>query len=962
MAQASADASGNQRLLDAIKRISQSYQSQASPLPVQAQIPNGEELLLELSVEGYSIADILAIKSTGSAMINLEELALLLGFNIQYQADSNRYEGWFLTPENRFALPLTVNDENFVVQLGEQHYRLDTQQITQKQDQLYVEAGLLERWFGLQIKFQFDDLHVAISSQQPLPVITQIKRTEKPLTVRKQVGKASLPEQETDYKWLAPPSVDLQLQYSGDGDRNFANYSLLGSQDLLRGNAQFYLSGTQDQHLDQARITLSKQSAQPELLGALKATNVEVGDITPIVHGTGNTTGLSRGVRFDNKGPNSINSNRTLTLEGDIQPGWDIELFHNQLLIAKQSSDQQGRYQFNDVKLVYGDNRFEVVMYGPYGEVERRVESVYLDSRSLESDSTHYAFSIAELNTGVFSHYDRYESSEGWQASGTISRNFTPWLGLELGSSLIEGKQGRRHDLSLSSNLALGDFWLMDSQYQYGSLGDHSYQLGLRGGLGDHNLYGYFERQQLRNPEDWSQGNELTEYGIELGGQPQFGARYRLNYRVGGEVWESHSRDQQQWYAAANWQAWGLGFEHGQYWLDTSDSDAQLSGNLRISSNHMGHYLKFDTEFQSLPDWQLNLVGLEWSMPIAPVVSGELDLEYRPQIEELNTRASFTWHLEQLYLNTYSNWSSNDKWSFGLLAKVSIGYQTQADSLLVSRASLANQGTLLVTVFHDLNGNGIHEVNEPVLPGVKIRAPQSYRQAHTDRDGIATLYNMPALRSSDIIVDRDSIPEPFLIPATPGVSLQPKRGLISALSVPLVEATEVDGTLYQQDSEQPAAYVNLMLVDAQQQVVARTRSEFDGYYLFTDLLPGQYQLRLDADASPNLATKKLSQHQLDLTQPGTVVAGLDLNLINPKSRFTLNLGEFHSQQIMTLFVQLLNRQHFAIQQANAQLWSQQQNSKFQLNFNLYETRSAANNGCRTLMEYGVQCSVKQMSL
>ena len=62
----------------------------------------------------------------------------------------------------------------------------------------------------------------------------------------------------------------------------------------------------------------------------------------------------------------------TLDLQGDIQPSWDVELYRNDELISALTAGPDGRYVFNDIELLYGNNTLRLVFYGPQGQTRER--------------------------------------------------------------------------------------------------------------------------------------------------------------------------------------------------------------------------------------------------------------------------------------------------------------------------------------------------------------------------------------------------------------------------------------------------------------------------------------------------------------------------------------------------------------------------------------------------------------
>jgi hypothetical protein len=92
-------------------------------------------------------------------------------------------------------------------------------------------------------------------------------------------------------------------------------------------------------------------------------------------------------------------------------------------------------------------------------------------------------------------------------------------------------------------------------------------------------------------------------------------------------------------------------------------------------------------------------------------------------------------------------------------------------------------------------------------------------------------------------IDKGSLPDPLLQPKGVGMVVVPRPGVNAEVVLPLAPTGEIEGSLVNPDgSPRPGATIEL--VDTTGAVVARTLSEFDGYFLF-DLVPyGRYRLRV----------------------------------------------------------------------------------------------------------------------
>ena len=77
-------------------------------------------------------------------------------------------------------------------------------------------------------------------------------------------------------------------------------------------------------------------------------------------------------------------------IEGDLPTGWEAELYRNGELLGFAKSDGSQRYVFDDVQLLYGENRIRVVLYGPQGQVREREELLNVGQDNVPKGKTWY--------------------------------------------------------------------------------------------------------------------------------------------------------------------------------------------------------------------------------------------------------------------------------------------------------------------------------------------------------------------------------------------------------------------------------------------------------------------------------------------------------------------------------------------------------------------------------------------
>jgi len=182
------------------------------------------------------------------------------------------------------------------------------------------------------------------------------------------------------YRLLGVPFIDQTLGVglrTGNGSRHTrANYTAYLTGDLLCMETALFVSSIKQNPSPDLRFTLARHDPDAGLLGPLRARSLMFGSavsVPSVAHiasrsPTGKGLGLMLSIRPITQ-PTRFDRH---TLQGDLPPGWDVELYFNEALVGFQTSRADGRYSFDDQPLVYGPNEFRLVFHGPLGQ--QRVE------------------------------------------------------------------------------------------------------------------------------------------------------------------------------------------------------------------------------------------------------------------------------------------------------------------------------------------------------------------------------------------------------------------------------------------------------------------------------------------------------------------------------------------------------------------------------------------------------------
>jgi len=309
--------------------------------------------------------------------------------------------------------------------------------------------------------------------------------------------------------------------------------------------------------------------------------------------------------------------------------------------------------------------------------------------------------------------------------------------------------------------------------------------------------------------------------------------------------------------------------------------EAGLLANARIGRVR----LRGEARFRVTPETRFDsatLVG-EWSAGGRDTAFDERAAAWRAEIGYDRGLArgraglGYVRRFDRLALTATAEAATDGSVAAGLNLAFSLGPDPRSGGIRMSSEKLASRGSALVRVYRDLNANSRHDAGEPWEKDVGVTAGRIPVDVPTDVRGEALVDGLEPFQPVLIGIDAGSLPDPMVQPSLPGMVVTPRPGVVAMIELPLVGAGDVDGTLVRAGGGSIEG-VDLELLDAERRVVARTRSDFDGFFLFDRVAYGQYTVRisqLSADAvklSPVLATVAEVSAKLPSAHLGAVAA------------------------------------------------------------------------------------------
>ena len=629
-------------------------------------------------------------------------------------------------------------------------------------------------------------------------------------------------------------------------------YELFASGELLGASFDARLSSDNRGIPQSLRLRAYRSDPDGHILGPLQATHVAIGDITSLSSPVAAQPVAGRGALVTNRPLDLPDSFDRMTFRGDLPSGWDAELYRNGQLLGFAAPGPDGRYEFVDVQLHYGLNRFEVVLYGPQGQVRREVRTIPVGIDAIPPQKTYYWAGVVQENRDLLRLFDDQPTPfrRGWRGTIGIERgiNRRTSIGAWATTLMIEDQRYTIAEASVRRAIGPTLAELTGSVQSGGGRAARLLWLG-QFGTSSFQLESLVSRAGYRSdrvPLGVTGLHSLSfDHNIRLGGTSlpvHIEARYRQ--RVDGQ-----DRIEATGRVSANWRNMSvtgqLDWSHSAVPLAFTpvpdDVTATLLANARFGRVRVRGEARIGLSGPSNTT-AVGLVG-EWSQ--SERTDWRVEVGYQSVARRARAGVGYTRRFERLALSANAEAASDGSVAAGVSLSFGFGPDPRRGGIRFSRDRIASAGQALATVFIDENGDGLHQASEQLASDVVITAGSAYAEEPTGADGQTIVDALAPFRPVLIGIDESSIVNPLIRPALPGVVVTPRPGVPTRVLLPLVATGEVDGTLVHSGGNGIEG-VDLELVDASGAVRGRTRTEFDGFFLFESVPYGQYTLKISA--------------------------------------------------------------------------------------------------------------------
>ncbi len=808
---------------------------------------------------------------------------------IDVDAENGTANGWFIDEDRKFSVnfadrELTVNGTTIP---------WDERLIARDDDDIYISSTLLSTLFPVDFPVDSAKLEIRLEPRETLPVQARYQRQQRrrALLEKNAEEKIHYPIKKADWPLSSAPSADFQLNSNWRSEKSSTpltgNYSALLSGDMLFMNGRGYFAGSSDDPLSSARFTLNRYSHAGDILGPLKAREITVGDISGVTVPASHTSGSGLGISVSNKDYNRGGKYDQTRLEGNVMPGWDVELYHNRQLVGSIVAEEDGRYSFDDIPVTFGKNDYVVTGFGPQGQkeiLEKHRYDVGPDMITPGKINYEFATSLAKQSLRDLGDSD---TDRGVYAAGVMDIGISRFFSASTGASTVKRDDGSRHNLlgagfasfiPGSGSAFSGLYSRVNSAFDVS--GGNALTLTANSAIGGIDLSGDYQ---------WING-------LTTGSSPVHSQSSTVSLSdtieetplTGDISWSidhissstKEERDSASLKNRISTSLFDLSLSNSIAWNyeKTSASTPDVSGNFMLSGHLQNSRLSGNLHYRPGEDEPLHDYKIGLYNHLGHGISASSTWNHNLVTDSDRYRVGINWETDAFTMTPAVSWNSDGETAAWLSMIFSLGPDHENGGIRISRKNLGSEGSAAAFVYHDANNNAIFDSGDTPIEDADIRAVQRHLTRPTNAEGLATIFPLDQYRPVDIELDANSLDDPFWQPAVSGVAVVPRGGHTERLEFPVVTTGEVDGTVRINDHgrAEPIADVDLELINNEGEVVQTTRSDYDGFYLFEKVFPGKYTLRIKADPPGTLPAGVTAE--VEIGNDGTISSGNDFTL------------------------------------------------------------------------------------
>ncbi len=851
--------------------------------------------------------------SDGKILAPLHLFEALLEINLDYDPNLQRFTGSFSEVEIDITLD-ALSDKSSVL-----NYWSDTSL------GYYFDVQLLSDLLESKLVVNDNDLTLTITPKQntlKFPIETRIERESRQVTnlLDNKVQYKFLVEDQ--YRMLTPPKgqVSLSLAHNEIDTTTNANISLYG--DAIYHAANLNLSVNSQQSEVNGRLKFSRDQISPntKILGLLN--NYSFGDVSNTQTRFGvPISGL--GVSLSTVDKRFDNYYGKASIDEDVPPNWQVELYKYGYLIGITTSTEDGRVIFEDLDADYGTNRFVLKMYGPYGETETRNVDIVVGNQIIKQGNIDFSANLVDRNKSIF---DSNTPDSEFNPTVNIQTNLGLGNKTSVGIGYLSEKLPDSNGLTDESSSTTEQFILSFSKSLSNSLLDisaifneddkYNYNLNLIGSAG---RFGRYRLTATSYKTDSTTNNSLGTYfftrfdQFSVSVSSDIQNRELINQTLN---LQRHSLTVARPILGAN-----LSNTLTYSRSDQEDSEA-ANGELSLSksfSSLISSRFSLDYLLKSNNQEQTGIQSANFNMNWRTLerLNGAFGIRVF-QDDEYQITNQLAWRTKRFNLTSNLTYSSTDEWTVGIGITFNLDYDYYKNNLNLQSEYSARSATLDLFSFEDRNKSGRFDEFDSTLSNVKFGPATYWQDLPTNERGYTYLPSPSVGRPFKITYDTSEAKSDLLSPVYDKVYFFTHAGGVTSFDVPFNYTSFIDGSVVNLSGKFVPSSIPMELVSKSGKVLRQFSSDFNGSYSIENVWPGKYRVRIKPGYLKELGVIALpNEHIINLKADTNFIQLPDFEIVDESKTFvektqlesnkfyTIQFGAYDNREYCALRVEQL---------------------------------------------------------
>jgi hypothetical protein len=823
-----------------------------------------DQFLLDVHIRQLVLGDgVRAYNAPEGTCVVLGDFLTALDVPMRIDLTAKKASGWAFKENNRISIDYSAMRATY----GAKSEAIAPGTIRETPEGWCVQAAALSRWFGIGVTPVTAGSALMLQSEAKLPVELAMEREARAARIKPaKFDLSSLPHVRIPYRMWRAPALDFVVSAgvtyrASDGARVDRSTSVYAAGEIAHLSYDAQMTTNQRGMPSSVRLRAYRSDPDGNLLGPARATHFGLGDVEGFDSKLTGTAAYGRGAVITNRPLTAQTAFDRTRFEGDLPAGWEAELYRNEELLgfAKPTSDQ--RYVFDNVQLLYGENRVRIVLYGPQGQVRERDELINVGQDNAPPGKTWYWAGVNEPSRDIFALHKPPDGTNLPRAQATVALEH----GIDERTSvaalaramLIDDQHVTFIEGSVRRSVGLAMIEVGGARESNGGMAARAQMLGKIGPVNvnaqalvanDFHLNG----GQLQSVRDYSLALDTP---IHLG-RTVLPAHADVHFqnRNGTKAVDAAAR------LSANFRRFDLAAAvHYRKQLGTiggiptpAQTTVDFMGSGRIGDVRFRGVTTFDV----MPFARLRTAELEAYWSATENVDWDAGLAYEATAHRARARLSYVRRLSSLAVALTGEAASDGSVAVGVNLNFSLDPSRRFG---LSRRPLAQAGEIHALVYRDLNNNGIRDMDEPSEKGAIVTTGTQQADKPTDSDGSALVGGLAPFQPVSVGIDVTSLADPMLVPKKALQVVVPRPGVPAEVEIGLIGGGDVEGALVKSGGNGFEG-VDLELVDASGKAIAKTRTDYDGFFLFERVAYGSYTIRVARDSaeaakiSPELGT------------------------------------------------------------------------------------------------------------